>query len=184
MSSTCKICIERSRRDLVNTSLLAGDRPSAIWKKYGSTLGVSVQSLYRHSRNHAPRTALSVRYVDGDTTSGEVISDLAGVRRSLVNSFHDATARGADAIARGAARELSNVSAVLLKEGIEDDTAELIRGGERLIAAVQRAARNRPQHATELALAAREVGDEETALDAEKLAAAATDYNKQKGEIR
>lgn len=182
MSSTCSICSDRARRDLVNSALLAGDRPSEVWHRYGAAVG-SMSALYRHAR-HAPRTALAVRYLDGDTTSGEVISDLAGVRRSLVNSFHEATARGADAIARGAARELSNVSAVLLKEGIEDDAAELLRSGERLIAAVQRAARNRPQHAVELALAARELGDEETAIDAEKLAHAATEYQLKKGEIR
>jgi hypothetical protein len=133
--------------------------------------------MYRHCRDHQVPNVLSVQWVGSDTTSGEVLSDLAGLRRSLFEQYAEQRSRGESAASARSAREAHSVSATLIKAGaVDDESITSMRYGERTLRAVARATRNRPEHARELAAAARELNDIDLADDAESLAINAETY--------
>lgn len=172
MGSTCSICRDRAKRDLVDAALIRGEKPSEIFVRYPDV--ASRSALYRHCRSHAPRSSLTPQWVSGESTSGDVLADLDSVRIALVGAFRDAVERGADAVAQRAAREISTASTALVKVGLEnDDDVSSVVGLEQLIRTIQRAATDRPGFALELAEAARARGNEALAADADALAQAA-----------
>lgn len=172
----CSICSDRAKRDLVDAALRRGDRPAEVARAYSGT--ASRSSIYRHA-NHSARGPLAARWVAPGTSLGEVLTDLESVRAALVEAFGAAVESGADTAARGAAREVSNLSGVLLKAGLgDDDLTSAIVFRERLVKALQRAATSRPEFADELAGAARVLGDHDLAADAIKLGDAARNKEK------
>ena len=178
MSNRCSICRLRSTRDVVNSALLAGVTPAEVLRRYGEELRLSGSAIYRHARSHRAANALSVTWVGADTTSGEVVSDLAELRRNLFEQYRAQVERGADAAATRSAHEAHAVSATLLKAGVDsDEDVAGIRYSERILRAIQRAARNRPEFALEIAVAGHDLKDNEIAEDAESLLAAAIEFN-------
>lgn len=140
-------------------------------------MGFSQSALYRHARGHQRRTPNSARWIDGESTLGDLVSDLGRLRRGLLDTFAEASASGNDASANRAAHEAHSISATLLKVGIDDDAvAEDLAVLDRFRAALNRATLTRPDFARELADAARTVTDERLATDLDDLASSAADY--------
>jgi hypothetical protein len=178
MSSTCSICRDRDARATVNGLLARGARPSEIHAAHPSI--ASRSAMYRHAR-HAPRSPLTTRWVGASTSLAEAVGDLEDVRRALLLSFADAAERGADAAARGAAREIANLSAVLFKTGLDDaDVREAITERERLVRTIYKATRNNVSVIEEIAAAARELNDDALAKEADDLRAAARTHHESK----
>lgn len=154
MGSKCSICSDRARRDLVDTGLMSGDSPAELLKRYGTAAVGSQSALYRHARSHRGKGPLTQLWASGDSTVLEVIADLGQLRKALLTDFAKAReVSGASVAASRAAREATNVSAVLLREAGTDDevvTRELGNHAE-LQKIVQLAALAREGLATELA---------------------------------
>lgn len=176
-AASCSICRDPARRALIDGELKVGTRPADIFRKFAPTMGFSQSALYRHARGHQRRTSTGARWVDGESTLGDLISDLGRLRRGLLATFAEATAQGNDASANRAAHEAHSIAATLLKTGIEDDAvAEDLAVLDRLRAAMHRATLTRPDFAHELAEAARDVRDEGLATDLDDLAMSAVNY--------
>jgi len=174
--ANCSICSSAPARALIDGALLGGDRPIDAYRYHGEALGLSLSAVYRHARSHRPQTGFAATFV-GDTLSGDLIADLAAQRRSHVEQRDAALARGDNTSASREGHEAAQLGLALLKSAFSDDeAAEALRYHDHLVRAVKRATRNRPEHALELAVAAREFKDEEMASHAEDLAAAAVRY--------
>lgn len=178
--ASCTICTRPEARALIDGSLLAGNRPIDAYRFHGEALGLSLSATYRHARSHRPGTALAAAWL-GDTTSGELVADLAAQRRSHTEQRERALKCGDTTAATREGHEAAALGLALLKVGIETDaTAAALLNADRLTRATQRAARNRPAHARELAAAALELKFNELADDAEALAASADKYAKER----
>jgi hypothetical protein len=175
MTSRCTICATRATRDLIDRALLGGDRPSEILRRYPDL--VSPASLYRHSRNHKPRNMLTPVWL-GNTTSGELIADLAAQRRSHVAQRDLALERGDHGTATREGHEAGSLGLALLKAGVENDAAaQGFALYERLGRAVAYAIRARNEFGPELAAAANRAGDKELSEDLTALAAELGEHN-------
>jgi hypothetical protein len=174
MTNRCTVCGTRATRDLVDAALLAGDRPADILRRYPDL--VSSSALYRHARAHKPVTALAVTWL-GDTSSGDLIADLAAQRRSHIVQRDAALERGDSNSAAREGHEATSIALALLKSAFPDDTAAAqLAYADRITRATQRATRNRPEHADELAAAAAELEFADLAQDARDLAASARSF--------
>jgi hypothetical protein len=176
MTARCSICGDAAKRDLVDNALLAGEKPADLLKRYPNV--ASSSALYRHARAHRPSNILAVQWLDGETTTGELLSDLAGLRRNLFSQYADQRTAGDHSASTRTAHEAHAVSATLLKSGVTDDDALwALRYAERIMRAIQMAARHRPGHARELAEAAARLHDDELEEDANSLAIGAATYS-------
>jgi hypothetical protein len=174
--SNCSICSSPPARALIDGALLGGSKPIDAWRHHGEALGLSLSATYRHARAHRPATGLAQVWL-GDTTSGDLVADLAAQRRSHTAQRDAAIARGDHTAAAREGHEAAQLGLALIKFGFDDDDAvEQLAYAGRILKALQRASRGRPDFALELAAAAREFKDEALAVDAEELATAANVY--------
>ncbi|MCU1525134.1 MAG: hypothetical protein JWO18_2028 [Microbacteriaceae bacterium] len=170
----CSICSSPARR-AIDAGLASGERPADLLRVFGDTYSSS--AMYRHCRDHQSPSALAVSWLDGETTTGELLSDLAGLRRNLFAQYAEQRSKGEAAASTRSAHEAHAVSATLLKaHAMDDDSILSLRWAERTVRAIARATRNDPSHARALAAAARELNDSELADDAEALADSAEIY--------
>jgi hypothetical protein len=154
----CTICTNPSARALVNGALLAGTTPRDVFRFHGEALGVSQSALYRHARAHV-RIGLVKPWRAADSTTGDVVSDMATMRRGLVQQFHDAAERGDSAASARAAHEAASISATLLKSDFESDKAVAYQVYvEALTDTLITAMRDRHELATELLAVAESLG--------------------------
>lgn len=175
--ANCSVCRNTEKKGTVDAALVSGLRPIDVFRQHGEALSLSQSSIYRHARRHAPRSALSLEWLGGDTTTGDVISDLAALRRGLLEGYREATERGDRTNSVRLAHEAQAVSATLLKEHVTTDgRAEVILEHGQMVRAIQKAARDRPEFAVELADAARSINLNSLATDADNLATYAFDY--------
>ena len=154
MGAQCSICSDRARRDLVDSALKAGDSPAEVLRRYGRPVVGSQSALYRHARSHLAKGPMTPLWASNDTTVLEVIGDLGQLRKALLTDFAKAReGSGASIAASRAAREATNVSAVLIREaGTDDDTVTRELGNHaELQKIVQHAALARRGLASELA---------------------------------
>lgn len=176
--ASCSICTRPEARALIDGALLAGNRPIDAHRYHGEALGLSLSAVYRHARAHRPGSTLAASWL-GDTTSGELVADLAAQRRSHTEQRERALKRGDTTAATREGHEAAALGLALLKVGIETDaTAAALLNADRLTRATQRAARNRPGHARELSAAALELRFEDLADDAEALAVSAENFHR------
>lgn len=174
--ATCTICSNRAARAVIDAALLSGERPSVIIRSYAENLGLSASAVYRHARSHRPQTTLATSWL-GDSTTGDVVADVAAQRRSHTAERERALLRGDSSTASREGHEALAASLALLKLGIDsDDAAQGLATADHVIRAVQTATKRRPEFATELADAARELDYVDLADDADALAASATEY--------
>jgi hypothetical protein len=167
----CSICSRPEVKRVIDAGLTSGERPADLLRTFGAAFSISSSALYRHARDHQVPNALAVHWVGADTTSGEVLSDLAGLRRNLFAQYAEQRSKGEAAASTRSAHEAHAVSATLLKSGaVDDESVRNLRYAERTLRAIARATRNRPEHARELAAAARELNDIDLADDADRLA--------------
>lgn len=173
----CSICNDFARRDLVNNSLLTGDSPAAILKRYGAKAAGSQSALYRHAQHFQKTSALVPKWVSADVTAGEVVADLGQLRRALLDDYVVARASGGSSVAATrAAREVTNVSVALIRStGFDSEEAATTLGNHaELLRILARAALERPAVADELAAAAEAVGLREWPAELRKLARSAS----------
>jgi hypothetical protein len=126
MTAMCTICSNAAARALVDGALIAGERPSQIFKEYGESTGLfSRSACYRHARAHRPVSNL-LPVMLGDVMSGEVVADAAALFRSNYESHVDAKAAGKDAIAQRYASEARQGAADLMKIANAQTEAEAL----------------------------------------------------------
>jgi hypothetical protein len=178
MGTRCTICADKAKLDIVTNALVTGSTPADILRTHPAIAASS--SLYRHCRNHRANLLVPT-YLDGDTTSGEVLADLAGLRRGLLEQYRHQRERGDAAASTRSAHEAHAISATLLKAGVSDDevlhAADTLR---RVMRAIRSAARNDPATASVLADEARAIKDPDLgeAFDGLAQASAATTTNR------
>lgn len=178
--ATCTICSNRAARAVIDSELLSGVRPSEIIRNYAENLSLSASAVYRHARAHRPQTTLATSWL-GDSTTGDVVADVAAQRRSHTAERERALLRGDSSTASREGHEALAASLALLKLGIDsDDAARGLATHDHIVRAMQTATKRRPEFATEFAAAARELDYVDLAEDAEALAASATEYNTRK----
>jgi hypothetical protein len=111
----CTVC-RHSRRDEIDRLLLSGTKPADVFRDLAEGAGLSRAATFRHARAHLPLSILAPAWLDGESTVGDLVSDLGGLRRSLISQRASALATGNHSAALHAAQRIESVSATILRE--------------------------------------------------------------------
>lgn len=179
--ASCTVCAS-SLRALIDSDLIVGKTPTQIVRGLHGVGGpdgvapLTVASVQRHKTNHLRHGGISSEQVT-QLSAEEIQIRLTQLAANAQKVHQDAMKSGNGVLAiRAAAQAQSALVELNRSKDLAAESAESADYRHRLVRAIQRAARNRPQHARETASAARELGDEEVAADAEELAAKAESY--------
>lgn len=147
----CSICTNPALLDAVDGALLVST-PAETFRRYSGQLSKS--ALYRHASNHRDAPLAAPAYLpDGITEAGDIVADLATLRRSLLEQREAALQRSQFTVANSTALRIESVSVALLREaGVTDETtARDLKTFRHLQHAYMRATRQRPDFAREFA---------------------------------
>lgn len=151
----CSICTNPPLLDAVDGALLV-DTPAETFRRYSGQLSKS--ALYRHSANHREDVKIAPSFLpDGVTETGDVVADLAALRRSLIQQREAALSRSQFTVANSTALRIESVSVALLREaGVTGErAAQDAKTFALLQHGISRATHARPDFAREYAAAIR-----------------------------
>lgn len=174
----CSVCTNRAARDVIDAAIVSGSTPADAVRLYADSLQLSRSAIYRHVR-HARANALVPVWVDGETTTTDLVSGLADLRRSLIAQRSEAIERGQHSAAAQVAARIESVSVSLLREArISDDLqAQNLDYVQQIRRTLAHVVREDPAVGDAFAAKARALSFSNLADDATELVASAIAYN-------